>query len=406
MIRKKKGNGFYVALFLCMALICWAFPADAQAIGNWDGDFINGSPPEYFDFPMTVSQDGLVTLVTTCDNTFLSVNFNYLDVRDQNLNRIGSYDIIDVSPSTYAIPLAAENYTVRIGRTNDVYGHFNIQATLSVANAGATETENNDVIGAASTNVNNLFAGAIGHWRMKDVKDLSDYYRLTLSGDTNVHFAITCSDSLTSFSTSLSVKSASDVTMSYTYLSATSLTWDLHLAAGTYYLRLYTADYSKYGGYTITTTATAAVSPSSETENNDTLAAANAIKSTQILGSIGYYRDKSAGGTEYWDNSDYFSCQVSQDGTLSIEMLFPSTLDSFNNAVSIRDSSNTTFDFAYVTGSPKTVTVNNLDAGTYYIRVYRATGYGAYQINVSGDVVIPAPKKGNLGAILPLLICD
>jgi hypothetical protein len=185
-----------------------------------------------------------------------------------------------------------------------------------------------------------------------------------------------------------------------TYLSSPSKTWDLHLAAGTYYLRLYTHDYSRYGGYTITTTTTPAVASSSETEVNDSIAAANPIKSKTIYGSIGYMRQTGA-----YDDYDYFSCQVSQGGSLSAQILSPGTLVNSNNTISIRNASNTQLNYAYLSGSPRTVTVNNLDAGTYYILVYRAVGYGAYQINVSGNVFLPSP--GAVGSIIsPLLLSE
>ena len=179
----------------------------------------------------------------------------------------------------------------------------------------------------------------------------------------------------------LSLRNGSDTAINFTYLSVPSKTWDLFLAAGTYYLRVYIADWSRYGGYTITTTTTPAVSPSSETENNDTLAAANPIKKKLLLGSIGYMRD-----TGFFDDSDYFSCQVAQGGTLSAEILPAATLQSFNNVINLRDGSGVRLDSASLSGSPRSVSVNNLDAGIYYLQVSRAVGQGAYQINVSGNV--------------------
>jgi hypothetical protein len=280
------------------------------------------------------------------------------------------------------------------------YGNYAITANLAPANPGATETENNDLIADANTHPANLFAGAIGHWRAKNVKDLSDYYRFTLTGDANVHFNLTAADTLVDFNTVLTLRNGGDAGMDSTYLNLTSKTWDLYLAAGTYYLRLFTHNFARYGGYTITTMTTPAVPSSSETESNDSIAAANPIRSKILYGSIGYRRDVSD-----WDNYDYFSCRVAQGGTLSIEVLSGATLHSFNNTISIRNAGNTQLNYAYLTGSPRSVTVNNLDAGTYYILVYRAVGYGAYQINVSGNVILSSP--GATGSIIsPLLLAE
>jgi len=391
------------AVLLCLILLGGAFPAGAQELGDWSGTFINGAEPGYHEYPMTVPMDGTVVIDTTVASTLVSqyVSVSVRDAADESI----TFTYLLSSPATLSVPLAAGSFFVRISRPLDNYGSYRMVANLTPANPGATEVENNDVITAASSNPGNLFAGAIGYIRAKDALDLYDYYGFTLTQDTNVHFDLTTADTLTSFNTVLSLRSAGDVSMTYTYLSALSKTWDVHLAPGTYYVQLYIADWSKYGGYTIATTTTPAVANSSETENNDTLAAANPLQSKTLFGSIGYYRDK-IGSSEYWDNFDYFSCQVAQGGTLSAEILFDASLGGgFNNTISIRNGDNTSLNYEYLSSSPKTVTVNNLDAGTYYIRVYRATGYGAYQINVSGNVIIPG--KGLVGsAISPLLLGD
>jgi hypothetical protein len=392
------------AVLLCLVLLVGAFPAGAQELGDWSGLFTNSSGTDYFDYAMDVPMDGTVVLTTTAASTLIG-QFTAISVYDITDGRI-KFTYVMESPATLSVPLAAGSFIVRISRSlNNFYGSFNIKADLTPASPGATEVENNDVIGAASTNPGNLFAGAIGYFRAKDTLDWYDYYRFTLTQDTNVHFDLTTADTLIDFDTVLSLMSASNVSMGFTYLSAASKTWDLHLAPGTYYLRLYIADWSRYGGYTIATTTTPAVENSSETENNDTLATANPIKSKTLHGSIGYYRDKAAGGAEDWDNLDNFSCQVAQGGTLRAEILCDDTLGLYPNTISIYNANNDRLTWDYLATSPRTVTVNHLAAGTYYIRVYRATGYGAYQINVSGNVFIPNP--GSVGStIFPLLLSN
>ena len=214
------------------------------------------------------------------------------------------------------------------------------------ANAGATEVENNDLIANASTNPNNLFAGAIGHIRTKTTLDLSDYYTFGLIEDTLVHLVIDSAASLLAFDTVLTLRNGADTKMSEYYLADASETWDLPLAAGTFFLNLYTIDDRRYGGYTITTTMTPAVSPSSETEKNDTIGSADAIQSKKLYGSIGYYRNKNA-GIEDWDNQDYFPCQVGANGTLSAEIWPSTTLQWANNIISIRNAANTSLACGY-----------------------------------------------------------
>ena len=107
--------------------------------------------------------------------------------------------------------MAAGSYVVRIGRgLTNKYGNYTITANLAPASPGATETENNDEIADANTNPDNLFAGAIGYIRAKNVKDLSDYYRFTLAADGSVRFYVTTGDTLLSSNTVLSLRNASD----------------------------------------------------------------------------------------------------------------------------------------------------------------------------------------------------
>jgi len=307
-------------------------------------------------------------------------------------------------------PLTAGSFKVRIDRDSNIwYGNYDMVADWTPANTAATETEVNDTLAAANTNPQNRFAGAIGHYRAKGSKDLSDYYQFTLTQDTNVHFDITLADTLLPANTTLSLRSPGDVQISATTLFTTSETWERYLAAGTFYLKLNTVYLAgNYGGYTIATTTTPAVTNSSETEINDTLAQADLIPSWMIYGSIGYCRDNNAVGGTYYDNYDYFSCQVTQGGTLNVKILSDSaTLVDPNNTISIRNAGNTVLASAGLSTSPQTVTASNLDAGTYYILVYRKEvhGQGAYQINVSGNVLIPnaafVEKNGSCGGKLP-----
>jgi len=373
-------------ILIYLALLGIAAPANAQQLGSWSDTFPSNSGTDDFDYPIIVTQDGVVSIVATVASTLIS-QFNSTRVLDQADETISS-TILSVSPSTLNVPLAAGSYTVRIGRAHwNGYGDFTLTATLTPARPGATETETNDVIADASTHPDNLFAGAIGHKRTKDTLDWYDHYRFTLTADTDVHFDIQTASTLADFDTVLSLRNASNTQLNYTYMSHPSSTWDLHLAPGTYFLRLYIADWARYGGYTITTTTTPAVFPTSETENNDTIGSADPVVGMVLNGSVGYFRDK-VGGIEDWDTYDYFSCQVTQGGTLSAEILLDDTLFHFNNVISIRDAQNGQLALAYLSESPRTVTKTNLNAGTYYIRISRATGYGGYQINLSGDITV------------------
>jgi hypothetical protein len=396
MIRNKNGRRVRLVVFFCLGLVFIAFSADAQQIGYWTGSLPQNSTPYYKDFSMTVPQDGSVTVSTTVASTFIS-QFCATEIRDQNLEVI-DYSMFTASPSIKTYRLAAGTYTVRIARPapGNFYGAFTIMATLAVANAGATEVENNDLIADASTHPDHLFAGAIGHIRTKTTQDLYDYYRFSLVEDTDVNLGITSDSTILDINnTGLSLRNGSDVKMDEITIWKTSTSWDLHLAAGIYFLKFSTF---RAGGYTIVTTKTPAMPTSSETEKNDTIGTADTVQSRKLYGSIGYYRDKIA-GVEDWDNDDYFSCQVGANGTLTVE-IFPSTgLQWANNSISIRNASNTSLASGTLGVSSRKISVSSLSAGTYYIRVFRGKGSGGYRIEISGDVTLP-PETGSASVVI------
>jgi hypothetical protein len=379
-------------------------PSSAEELGSWSGYFINGGDINSYDLgTMVVSQDSAVTLDITVDST-LTNQFTSVRVLDASMESI-DYTIIWETHESLVVHLTPGSYTVRIGRgLNNKYGNYLIEANALPANGGATETEINDTTANASTHPDNLFAGSIGHWRAKDVKDLADYYRFSIPADGHLHVDITSADTLVDFDTILSLRNSDNTQLNYyLFLSATSKTWDLHLAPGVYYFRVYTHDYSRYGAYTITTDFTPATTASSEIEVNDTYAAANPIQNLTLYGSVGHYRGKDLSDNDDWDNDDYFSCQVLDDGTLSLEVLSDESLRGFSTVFSIRNAGNTQLNYDWATASPKTLTIDGLDAGTYYIRFY-SSKHGAYQINISGDVLLPPPCFGPGTVYSPLLL--
>ena len=217
MIRNKNDRRVNWVVFLCLGLVLIAFSADAQQIGYWTGSLPFNHDPLYQDFSMTVPQDGSVTVSTTVASTFIDQTCT-TSILDMNMQYI-DWSYFTTSPSVKTYRLAAGTYTVRIGRPapGNFYGTFAITATLVAANAGATEVENNDIIANASTNPNNLFAGAIGHIRTKTTLDLSDYYTFGLIEDTLVHLVINSAATLLDFDTVLTLRNGADTKMSEYY---------------------------------------------------------------------------------------------------------------------------------------------------------------------------------------------
>ena len=151
------------------------------------------------------------------------------------------------------------------------------------------------------------------------------------------------------------------------------------LSAGTYYIRI--AVDGGQGAYTLENALTPAEFPDgNDTEPNNTSAlASNLTINTSQTGHIGFY------GNSQTDFYDWFVFTMNYDGKLSIIGIPASTLNlkltlyETNASSVIKDAGLNEI------GENDTIIINDLSAGTYYLRLAIDSGFGPYTILANFD---------------------
>lgn len=147
-----------------------------------------------------------------------------------------------------------------------------------------------------------------------------------------------------------------------------------NLLPGTYQVKVYL--YSGVGAsYSISNTFTAQPI-ANNTEPNDTQAQAATIAiNTSTPGHLGYY------GNGFTDAADWFKVTTPSDGVLTISAYSDTTLDADLNIYDIDGATLLQHDGQSTRSS--LVSVPNLKPGTYFIKYYKYTGYGGYNLTTT-----------------------
>lgn len=199
-----------------------------------------------------------------------------------------------------------------------------------------------------------------------------DYYKITTTSTSNITFALT---GPTGVDYDLIIYNNSGTQIGSSTGSTASETVTLNnLVAGTYAIKIY-----GYNGantttcYTFKATAIAATNCASAYEPNESFTAASVITlSTPVTSAISTSSD-----------NDYFKIVTTSLGTYAFNMTGPSGVD-FDMAV--YNSSYSQIGAGTGLSSTEAVSLSNLAAGTYYVRIYGyngATSSSCYNLTVS-----------------------
>ncbi len=270
--------------------------------------------------------------------------------------------------------LKAGTYYVNVQR-QDSHGGYTMTYTFK-PNTYANDPEPNDEWKQASLLVSGkTVEGHLGYNYWSNV-DNDDWYKIEVPADGDVTF---------------DVKTDASLIVRYVELFALTTTNDLGswgweymydgahpytvtgLKAGTYYVNVQRQD--SHGGYTMNYTFKPNSYPNDQEPNDDWKSAATLTKDKTVSGHLGYnYRDN-------MDNDDWYKITLSQAGKVEINL----STDAASNLVvkyvefyksSGNDVSSIKWEYQYEKFQP--LVVENLEAGTYYVRVCRNDGHGAY----------------------------
>ena len=265
--------------------------------------------------------------------------------------------------------LKAQTYFVRITRTSG-YGGYSLWPRFA-AEAVPLEGLAGDTMGLASSiPLDRTTIGLLGYTDGKQM-DTEAWYVVDVSQPGSLTVAVDAQNSLTLVVRFYGLDGSAVLEADTGGSRSSRVIHRPDLAAGTYYLRV--SRTQGYGGYTVQPQFDPqSIAP--DLEPNDTAAQAAAIPlnalSTGLLG----YSDGQRTDTEDW-----FALDVPASGELAVTV---QAQDGLGIHLRLYDSSGSNVLQAETAGTAAVRTVQRPDlaAGTYYLRVSRSIGHGAYVI--------------------------
>ncbi|MFA7229089.1 MAG: PPC domain-containing protein, partial [Melioribacteraceae bacterium] len=345
--------------------------------GSESGSLNEGIPQASYDpddfFKVTFSSDG-AWYVTTTSSSGVEIDLFIIDVNGST--QIASGLRYGTFESVYRVDLKAGTYYVRVYRASGT-GTYSLTSRFTSA-PYSNDIEANDTYQTAL--MLSPSAQTTGHIRYysNGSTDWDDFYKVVIPDDGSLTID-TQSDSADIDVYLIDVNGATQIRSGTAY-GLTEHVQFPNLSPGTYYIRLYGAG-NKQGAYTLSTvyveTAFNGVT-TNDAEKNDSYSTAVSYFNFGITGTssnyghLGFYTDS------YTDNDDFWVLQTTGDGKVVIRTESNSTLDIDLYLIDVNGSTQISSGSAY--GSSETLTFSSLAAGKYYIRAYKASGYGSYQI--------------------------
>lgn len=336
----------------------------------------NGSTDWDDWYKFVIPADGSVSFSSESDSA--DVDLYLYDVNGTTSIATGStYGLKEQVQHTNLMP---GTYYLRIYGYSS-HGGYKITSTYTQTNYNGTQTndsEKNDSYSTAVNYFNFTNAGSssnYGHlgFYTNGYTDWDDWWVVNTTTDGKL---IMKAESNTTLDVDLylyDINGTTQIGSSSTYGSVETLTFN-NLAAGKYYIRTY--KYSGYGSYKISADFTVP-SLANDTENNDEATKAISINTgTKMTGHLGYYTNSNT------DYSDYYTFTLSAKwDSLYIRMDSETTLDAELYLYNSTTGSYIAYSSTY--GAKEILKYPGIPAGTYYIRVYKYSGQGAYAIKIT-----------------------
>jgi|GEM_PF-1100729 len=336
-------------------------------------DYLDANNPQKAH-TITLPEDGEVKLKIVYDTTLSVYNITIYDID-------GSWPVSVYYPSSGVIyggyGLKAGNYRLSVDRYSG-YGGYTLTATYSAQTIPNDFEPNDTFAGANQISNNGDTPGHLGYaGGGNGTTDTIDYHKINLTADGEFKLKIV-------FDTTLSVYRITiyDIDGSWPvsvyYPSSGVIYGGYGLKAGNYYIGI--ERQSGYGGYSLTTNYN--VQPkANDSEPNDTFAQAKlAPANGNIEGHLGYV----GGGNGSTDTTDYYKIMFTASGQLQLKIVFDSTLNIYY--LRIYDIYGSILYSALYPSSGVNYGPYLLNAGTYYIRIERYSGYGGYVLTTISPV--------------------
>jgi hypothetical protein len=321
-------------------------------------------------YAITIPSDGRLYVETNSDAA-LEIDDRMYAMAGGKLEQVASYDLSwGTKEATHRNDLKAGTYYVTVGRYSGE-GAYTISCQFTPSALANDQELNDSSLIALSLDTNKSATGHIGYFGA-GAADLVDWWKITVYGDGKLA-AITTSDSTAEIDLRMYDHNGT------TEIAGYDTSWGIHegthfnnLTPGTYFIKVFR--YSGYGSYTIVNKFTPTRLAIDAEPNDSVVNALSLSPNTSSTGHIGFY---TAGAI---DNADWWKFTLASDGRLVVNTVSDSTAE-----IDLRmyDEDKTTeiagYDISW--GVNEATHRDNLMAGTYYVRVYKYSGFGSYTIS-------------------------
>ncbi len=347
-----------------------------------------GGGDQYDYFQLNTSSDGNISIHAINDNNAYIYIYLYDNDGVTQLGITSGYGMSGISFT--ASGLEAGTYYAMIYSLSA--NNYTLTASLFTPIAANDAEPNNTPAQATSLSLASTVSGHIAYRANGGAIDINDYYSITTTADGDITIHLQNENNAYNYFYLYDNDGTTQLQSGAGYAGSVITLTTNGLAAGTYFIRMYSTSYC---GYTLTATLDPNPLPNDPGSNNFFLNASAIAQNDSINGHIAY---RNNGGS--FDNYDIYSFYSAGDYDITIN------LKNNNNAynyIYLFDTDTTT-QLSAMAGYAQTgisFTATGLAAGTYYIMVYAGSGsYSGYTLkntytpnSLAGD-----PEPNNIPA--------
>jgi len=282
--------------------------------------------------------------------------------------------------------LAAGTYYLRVSRDAH-YGTYSLQYKETPPSLPEDAEPNDEWYQAVELLDGDIVSGQLGynHAGTTDIDNL-DWYTFTIGGNAAAEFIIQTDSVLSIYYLTLYAANGDTIGTSFRnelYIRSYYSKFNVNdLAAGTYYLRVLRD--ANYGTYTLSYKATPPALPDDPEPNDLWNQAVELTNNSVVTGHLGFWNLVYSGANADIDNYDWYKITLAENNaaefiiqTDSVLTVYYLTLYAANG-----DTIGTSFrNELYLRSYYGKFNVNDLAAGTYYLRVSRDANYGTYTLS-------------------------
>lgn len=332
----------------------------------------NGAVDTYDWYKVTTNADGKIQYTLTVDNG----QDVYAELFDGDGTTFLEGSYTTTSATFEEDGQAPGTYYIRI-RTfySNQFASYQLSNNLVVP-VQANDASPNDVYTSATVlNLNDSTTGHIGYHYNGNI-DTYDWYSVTTNANGQLFWTITSHNGQNIYAELFDGDGTTNLAGSYTITTATFN--KNGLAPGTYYIRIKTFYSNEFTPYTLSNSLSPAVYTNDTEPNGSKPTALPLAVNTTVQGHIGYYYNNLD------DTLDYYALTLPVDGKLSWTI---SSANGQNVYAQLYDNDGTTSLGGSYTTTSATFTVNNLAAGTYYIKIrtFYNNEFAPYELSTSLD---------------------